>query len=167
MESPVATLYREFSDTDAVATEWNETLSVLEGAQLFWVSTVRDDGRPHVTPLVGVWSDDALHFCTGVDEQKAQNLSHNAHVSLTTGRNSWDQGLDVVVEGNALRVSDDDELRRLASAWSTKWDGRWHYLVRDGFFNHEEGGRVIVFAVKPTKVMAFAKGNFAATSYSF
>jgi nitroimidazol reductase NimA-like FMN-containing flavoprotein (pyridoxamine 5'-phosphate oxidase superfamily) len=167
MESPVATLYSQFSDPDAVATEWKETRSVLESAQLFWVSTVRDDGRPHVTPLLGVWRDDALHFCTGVDEQKAHNVSHNAHVSLTTGRNSWDQGLDVVVEGDALRVSGDEELRRLATAWSTKWDGRWQYQVRDGFFHHQEGGRVIVFSVKPTRVMAYAKGNFAVTRYSF
>ena len=70
-------------------------------AQLFWVTTVRPDGRPHSTPLVAVWLDDALHFCTGPTEQKAHNLVANPHVLLTTGDNGWKGGLDVVVEGPA------------------------------------------------------------------
>jgi hypothetical protein len=34
---------------------------------------VRADGRPHVTPLISVLVDGALHFCTGATEQKAKN----------------------------------------------------------------------------------------------
>jgi len=32
----------------------------LEKAEVFWLSTVRPDGRPHVTPMVSVWLDGAL-----------------------------------------------------------------------------------------------------------
>jgi Pyridoxamine 5'-phosphate oxidase len=78
---------------------------VLEAAELFWISTVRADGRPHVTPLVAAWLDGAIHFHTGADEQKAANLRANPHVVLTTGCNRWNEGLDVVVEGEAVRVS--------------------------------------------------------------
>lgn len=116
MEAPVTTLYAKFSAPDAAATEWDETRRVLEAAELFWITSVRADARPHVTPLVAVWLDDALHFCTGADEQKAINIRDNAHVALTTGRNSWDRGLDVVVEGDARRVSDDAELQRLSDS---------------------------------------------------
>lgn len=147
MNRPATTLYKEFSDPDpdAVATEWDVTRQVLEEAELFWITPVRHDARPHVTPLVAVWLDDALHFCTGIHEQKAINIGRNANVALTTGCNGWDRGLDVVVEGEALQVSDDGELQRLSEAWQTKWDGGWHYEVRDGFFHADGGGPVIVF----------------------
>src|SRR5439155_17155624 len=106
---------------------------------LSWISTVRADGRPHVTPLVAVWLDGALHFCTGPTEQKARNLSGNPHVVVTTGCNSWEVGLDVMVEGAAVRVTDDATLRRLADAWATKWDGRWKFAVIAGGFEHGAG----------------------------
>jgi len=53
---PSTELDPRFSDPDAVASEWEETRRALEAAELFWISTVRADGRPHVTPLVAVWS---------------------------------------------------------------------------------------------------------------
>ena len=51
---------------------------VLERAELYWLTTVRADGRPHVTPLIAVTADGAVHFCTGLREQKARNLEHSA-----------------------------------------------------------------------------------------
>ena len=71
--------------------------SVLADAAIYWLSTVREDGRPHTTPLIAVWTGGAVHMCTGPDEQKAKNLSGNAHVIVMTGNNRWD-GLDVIVE---------------------------------------------------------------------
>jgi general stress protein 26 len=163
---PVSELDARFSDPAATATEWQQARQVLETAELFWITTVRADGRPHVTPLVAVWLDDAIHFSTGADEQKAVNLATNAHAILTTGCNHWDDGLDVVVEGDAKRVTDDAALRRLADAWTKKWDGRWQYEVRNGVFLHD-AGEALVFAVAPTKVLAFGKGQFTHTRHRF
>ncbi len=42
------------------------------GGDLLAQSTVRPDGRPHVTPLLAVWADDALHFCTGPGRAQGQ-----------------------------------------------------------------------------------------------
>jgi nitroimidazol reductase NimA-like FMN-containing flavoprotein (pyridoxamine 5'-phosphate oxidase superfamily) len=170
MNPPVTTLDPRYSDPDAVAAGWDETRRALETAELFWISTVRADGRPHVTPLVAVWSDGAIHFHTGAEEQKAANLRANPHVVLTTGCNRWDQGLDVVVEGDAVQVTDEDALRRLAEVWATKWDGRWRLEVRDGGFGNP--GRndhpSLVFAVTPAKIYAHAKGDpFGATTHKF
>ena len=92
MRTPETTLDTRFSDPDAVATSWEETRRVLERADLFWISTVRADGRPHVTPLVAVWLEDAIHFATGPQEQKAVNIRTNRHVILTTGCNQWEEG---------------------------------------------------------------------------
>jgi hypothetical protein len=54
------------------------------------------------------------------DEQKARNLAGNPHVALTTGANGWQSGLDVVVEGDATRVTDAQQLHRLAAVWALK-----------------------------------------------
>ncbi len=168
MTNPETTLDTRFSDPDAVATSWEETRRVLEQADLFWISTVRADGRPHVTPLVAVWLEDAIHFATGPKEQKAVNMKTNRHVILTTGCNQWEGGLDVVVEGEAVQITDEDLLRRLAEAWATKWDGRWHYEVHDRAFRHEGStGAVLVFSITPAKVFAFAKGTFGQTQHQF
>lgn len=163
---PVTTLDPRFSEPGTAPATWSETLEALEGAQLSWLTTVRADGRPHVTPLVTVWLDDAVHFSTGASEQKAVNLQSNQHVVITTGCNEWERGLDVVVEGNAIRVTDSQLLDRLAKAWTAKWDGRWRYEVRDGAFQHN-AGEALVFAVRPVKVLAFGKGHFSQTRHRF
>jgi nitroimidazol reductase NimA-like FMN-containing flavoprotein (pyridoxamine 5'-phosphate oxidase superfamily) len=167
MSEPATKIDARFSEQGATATPWSQTREVLESAEVFWISTVRPDGRPHVTPLVAVWLDDAIHFSTGQAEQKALNLRANPHVVLTTGCSTWNEGLDVAVEGSAVPVTDDARLTRLAQAWSAKWDGRWHYQVQDGRFHHAHSGDALVYSVTPTKVLAFGKGHFTQTSYRF
>ena len=163
---PVTDLDARFSDPDSAAVGWQDTRRAIQTAEIFWICTVRADGRPHVTPLVAVWFDGALHFCTGPDEQKAINLQNNPHVVLTTGSSQWDDGLDVMVEGDALQITDEAALQRLAEEWTTKWDGRWRFAVRDGRFHHA-AGQALVFAVRPSKVLAFGKGVFSQTRYRF
>jgi PPOX class probable F420-dependent enzyme len=163
---PVGELDTRFSDADAVATSWADVVAFLETAELFWISTVRSDGRPHVSPLPTVWRDGALYFCTGAREQKGVNLARDARCALTTGNNEWKSGLDVVVEGTARRIADDAHLQTLADAWESKYHGDWHFDVADGAFHHE-GGEALVFEVTPDKVLAFAKGQFAQTRFRF
>ena len=158
---------RRFSDPEAEPTPWAEVFGALEAAELYWITTVRPDGRPHVTPLIGVAADDAVYFCTGLEEQKGRNLQHNDHVALTTGNNAWAKGLDVVVEGKAVRIDDDEELRPLADAWVAKYGDEWRFDVYDGMFRHSDGGGAAVFRVEPTKVLAFAKDPHGQTTYRF
>src|ERR1035441_8333255 len=75
-QEPVTEL-TAFSSPNALPTEWSRARATLAGAELYWLSSVRPDGRPHVTPLLGVWLDGALYFCTGPDERKAKNLSRS------------------------------------------------------------------------------------------
>jgi general stress protein 26 len=163
----ISTIDRRFSDPAAEPTPWSETFGALERAELYWLTTVRSDGRPHVTPLIGVAADETVYFCTGLEEQKARNLEHNDRVAVTTGNNTWARGLDVVVEGRAVRVSDDDTLRRLATAWEAKYGSVWHFDVGGGMFRHADGGGAAVFRVEPTKVLAFAKDPHGQTTYRF
>src|SRR4029450_9328846 len=101
-----------FSSEGAAATRWSDVEAVLEDAAVFWISTVRPDGRPHATP---------------------PHLARNPTCALTTGCNIED-GLDVVVEGEAVRVTDESELQHLADAYVAKYGEAWRFGVRDGAF---------------------------------
>jgi hypothetical protein len=155
---PVAELDARYSSESAAATGWAEARGRLAEAQIYWLSTVRPDGRPHVTPLIAVWQDDAAYFSTGPGERKARNLAGNAHCVLTTGCNALDEGLDVVVEGEAVRMTEDAPLRRLADAYEAKYGSDWRFEVRDGVFVHD-AGEALVYRVAPSTVFGFDKGE--------
>ncbi|AGB21107.1 pyridoxamine-phosphate oxidase [Mycobacterium sp. JS623] len=152
----------------SVATEpvdWQQVSEALAGAELYWLTTVRHDGRPHTTPLVGAWVDDGFVFCTGPEEQKARNLAHGTAVTVTTGVNTWNDGLDVVVEGNAERLTGLDTLTPLADRIREKYDGEWDFTPNDNGFGH--GPHIAyVFRVAPLKVLAFAKSPHGQTRFT-
>ncbi|MEU5211959.1 pyridoxamine 5'-phosphate oxidase family protein [Streptomyces sp. NPDC020742] len=168
---PVTELHPAYSSPDATAIAWSAAVGGMTEAEIFWLSTVRPDGRPHVTPLLAVWADDALHFCTGPDERKAKNLAVSPHCALTTstaGGNDLHAGLDVVVEGVAERIDDGATLHRLAERYEEKYGSDWHFDVRDGAF-HGEGGRAVVFRVRPRKAFGFGRGEsvYSQTRWTF
>ena len=165
MTEPVAESNGGFSEPDAGPVPWSDVAAVLTAAEMFWLSTVRRDGRPHVTPLPAVWDDGRLHFCVGDREQKAVNLRHNPNCVLTTGTNRLRAGLDVIVEGEAVRVSDRPRLVELAALWKAKLD--WDYRVGDATFGDEAGRTALVFAVRPVKVLSFGKAPYTQTRYRF
>jgi general stress protein 26 len=163
---PTAQIDARFSDSESRPTPWADVERLLEAAELYWISTVRVDGRPHVTPLVGLMHDGVMHFCTGLEEQKARNIEQNEHVALTTGSNDWARGTDVVVEGTVTRITDRDRLQVLADAYEAKYGSDWHFDVGNDAFE-SSGGPAAVFRIEATKVMAFAKDPHGQTTYRF
>ncbi len=176
---PTTELDARYSDPQANATSWETARQALETAEIFWLSTVRPDGRPHVTPLISVWLDDALYFCTGPAERKARNLAANRHVVLTTGANAYGSGLDLIVEGDAVNVTDHTRLHRIADAFGDKYGAEWHFDVADGAFRlpaeaaapdpgaGPDAGRALVFEVAPVTAFGFGKGRFSQTRWHF
>jgi general stress protein 26 len=167
--APRTALDKRYSAPEATATGWQETLEVIERAEVSWICTVRADGRPHVTPLVAAWLDGALYFHTGAKEQKYANLQANPNVVIITGCSEWDRGVDVMLEGKAELVNDHDLLRRLAQVYAGKWDGRWQLEPSDGGLRHV-GTEMdsAVFQVTPATVYAHSKGEpFGATAHRF
>ena len=175
---PAGELMTDFSSPGAAATPWADTLAVLQSAEIFWLSTVRPDGSPHVTPLITVWADGALHFCTGPTERKARNLEQNPGCVLTTGTNRMSEGLDVVLAGVARRVTEDHVLQRLADRWACKYE--WHFEVHDGSFWDSEAptegapadapaaGEAHVFQVRPRTIHAYGRGeDYTSTRWRF
>lgn len=174
-KEPVAEPEPRFSSDGATPTAWTEARERLERAEVYWLATVRPDGRPHVTPLLSVLLDGALYFSTGPDERKAKNLARNPHCILATGCNSLDEGLDLVVEGDAARVTDEARLRRIADAYESKYGSGWRFAVRDGALYHDPGslrgtdpGAALVYEVAPSTAFGFGKGeSFSQTRWRF
>lgn len=165
MSQPVVEFSGDYSEPGATAVPWAEAESVLAESEMFWLSTVRRDGRPHVTPLPAVYLDGTLYFCTGELEQKAVNLLRDPRCVLTTGTNQLHSGLDVIVEGAAVRMTDHDTLVRLAALWKSKLD--WDFTVTEDYFGDPAGRKGLVFGLRPVKVLSFAKGPYAQTRYRF
>ncbi|MCX4417609.1 pyridoxamine 5'-phosphate oxidase family protein [[Kitasatospora] papulosa] len=156
---------------DVTATRWSEAEQQLERAEIFWVSTVRPDGRVHVTPVIAAWHDGVMYFSTGPQEQKAKNLAHDGHCALTTGRNSLTEGLDIVVEGEAERIADPTVIEEVITAYEAKYgqhitspDGTFHG-IGDAF----RSGDAVVFAVTPSTAYGFGRddGVYSHTRWSF
>jgi PPOX class probable F420-dependent enzyme len=157
-----------FSAPEATATSWEDARELLEAAEIYWLTTVRADGRPHVTPLIAVWVDDAMYFVTGEDEQKAKNLRDNPSCALTTGCNAIGHGLDVVVEGTAMRVISEGALRRIADVIADKYGPEWRFDVRADALEGKQGNVAWLFRVPPATVFGFGKGNpFSQTTWRF
>jgi nitroimidazol reductase NimA-like FMN-containing flavoprotein (pyridoxamine 5'-phosphate oxidase superfamily) len=95
-----------------------------------WLATVRPDGTPHVMPVGAVWLDGDFYFTTGAGTRKARNLAHNPRCVITLAA----PDLDVVVEGEAVKVTDEATLQRLAQTYA---DHGWAPTVREGAFYHE------------------------------
>ena len=161
-----------YGDASATAPRWTEVEALLTDAQLYWIVTVRADGRPHAVPLVGVWWEGAFVFCTGREEQKARNLAVAPRVAVTTGTTGaggWDSGKEVVVEGTAERVTDAGALQALADAWYAKYGEDWHFAVRGEEFvhvNHDGHAGARVYRVAPAKVLVFG-GEHGQTRFRF
>ena len=164
--SPRVTLDTSYSEEDVQATPWPHALALLEQAGLFWVSTVRPDGRPHVTPVVAVWVDGAVYFTSGPGEQKSRNLAANRHCAVTTGCNIWDEGFDIVVHGEAIVVRDRPLLQKVADAFGAKYGSDWAFQVAgDGTFRGH--GVSLVYRLAPEQALGFGKDPFSHTRWDF
>lgn len=157
-----------YSDPEATASSWDEAAAALAAAELSWITTVRPDGRPHVTPLITVMHEGTVHFCTGPQERKARNLATNPAVVLITGTNALHSGMDLILEGRAERVTDEATLRALAGAWVDKYGDEWRFDVRDDVFlspgTDSEGW---VYAVRATTAYGFGKAPCSQTRWRF
>ncbi|MEU0937372.1 pyridoxamine 5'-phosphate oxidase family protein [Embleya sp. NPDC005971] len=158
LDSEPDTVLGSFSSPDARATPWASALAVIGAAEVFWLSTTRPDGRPHVTPLLAVWSLGAMCFTTGGRERKAQNLDRNPRCVLTTGTNAL-TGVDVVIEGVASVVDGRSERERAVADFELKYgahltspEGTWY-----GLGEAVIGGDVRLYRVAPTVGFAFGK----------
>ena len=163
----VGRIDRRYSDSERPPSDWADAERALADAELYWFTSVRADGRPHVAPMVGVWHERAFHFSTASREQKWKNMAANDQVAVTTGTNTWDAGLDVVLEGRATRVTEAAALQRIADSYQAKYGEPWAFQVLEDGFDQGDGTVTDVFRVEADKVIAFAKEPHGQTTFRF
>lgn len=108
--------------------DWPEILDKLEtrsapapdalNSRTTWLATVNPDGSPHVTPVGALWLDGSFWFQTGAGTRKGRNVEHDPRCSVAVSI----RDADVVLEGDAARVTEPAMLSRIARAWA---DNGW------------------------------------------
>jgi len=97
---------------------WSHVTERMEKAMHYWVCTVSPDGRPHATPVDGLWIEDRLFFGGSPTTKRNRNLAKNPAVCI-----HLEDGMDVVIlHGDALEERVDHEMAiRLAEGSSKKY----------------------------------------------
>src|SRR4051812_13311684 len=86
-----------------------------------WLATIDADGSPHVTAVGALWVDGAFWFETGGTTRKGRNLARDPRCTLSLAA----QEFDLVVEGEAARVTEPALVRDLAERWAAHgWPAR-------------------------------------------
>ena len=134
---------------------WERALAWLEQAHLYWVATVRPDGRPHVVPVEGIWLDGVFYFGAAPGTRRRRNLSANS--ALVVHSESIKRA--VIVEGFAERETEVEVLERVTDINETK------YGLRPTLEEQLEG----TYAVRPRVAFGFIEGDFveSATRWRF
>ncbi len=98
---------------------WQHVSDRMAAAHCYWVSTVSPDGRPHATPVDGVWLDDQLYFGGSPATRRHRNLAANPAVCI-----HLESGSDVVIlhgDAQPLGAPDNALAVRLAEATRRKY----------------------------------------------
>ena len=83
-------------------------------ARTTWLTTINEDGTPHVTPVGALWLEGAFWFQTGAGTRKHRNIERDPRCSIALSI----RDADVVVDGTAEPVADEDAIGRTAKAWA-------------------------------------------------
>jgi hypothetical protein len=104
--------------------DWNAVLEKLDAgsapapdahnARTTWLTTINEDGSPHVTAVGAVWLDGTYWFQTGNGTRKGRNVERDPRCSVAVSI----LDADVVIEGRAARVTDPELVARAARAWA-------------------------------------------------
>lgn len=92
-----------------------------------FLGTVRPDGRPHAAGVGALWLDGELYFTSGPATRKARNLAANSACTMSIKL----EGIDLILEGEANRVTDKPTLEQAAQLYR---EGGWPAEVQGGAF---------------------------------
>jgi nitroimidazol reductase NimA-like FMN-containing flavoprotein (pyridoxamine 5'-phosphate oxidase superfamily) len=144
-----------YIETPADLLPWSHALERLEQARIYWIASVRSNGRPHLTPIWGVWLDNVLFFDGSPESRRSRNIA--AHPAIAVHVERGNAGKDVViVEGNASEYRPEPALaQRLAAAYGAKYAEDGYAPSADQWDN---GG---LTATRPRLVVAWTDMNTA------
>ncbi len=84
-----------------------------EPARTCWLATTDPDGRPHIAAVGAVWVDDKFYFVSGPRLRESRNVMSNPRCAISVSLGD----IDVVVEGDARKVSDPATLERVVGLY--------------------------------------------------
>ncbi len=153
---------------EANITPWAVAQQQLAAEERYWMSTLNRDGSPHVMPHFAVWLDGALYFTSSPGAQKAKNLARDPRCVISVSA----QSLDIIMEGEAQKITDDTTLQRLADAYKAKYD--WPITVKDHAYDAPYGAPTAgpppyeLYQVTLSKVFGLGSGEpYGATRWEF
>jgi hypothetical protein len=98
---------------------WSRALEHLDagaGGATYWLATTRPDGRPHIAAVGALWVDGKVYFTSSDAARKGRNLSANPQCAVSVSL----PDLDLVIEGTAIKVTDEATLKRLAERYAAQ-----------------------------------------------
>jgi len=110
--------------TEGKLLPWQWVEAQMTVSRNYWAGTVDADGRPHITPVWGMWFEGAFYFDTDAKSRKARNLTGNPNIVVH--HECGDEA--VTLEGSAEKVTDHDFLNRFADAYKGKYEFRPHLI---------------------------------------
>jgi PPOX class probable F420-dependent enzyme len=128
---------------------WSWAEERLTASRYYWVSTVRPDGRPHASPVWGLWHDGRLWFSCGGRSRKARNLAADPRCSVTTD----DAENPVIVDGVAEITRDPEAIARFVDAGNAKYGPSYTVEFLDPDVN-------LTVAVRPERVFGLLHDDF-------
>lgn len=104
------------------ALPWSRARDALARAHgpgsAFFLGTVRPDGRPHAAAFGPAWHDGTVFFTSGPGTRKSRNLQSNPACTISASL----EGIDLVLEGEAVRVTDPATVAAVVAIYN---DGGW------------------------------------------
>jgi nitroimidazol reductase NimA-like FMN-containing flavoprotein (pyridoxamine 5'-phosphate oxidase superfamily) len=98
---------------------WQHVSERMAAARYYWISTVDPHGRPHVTPVDGLWLDDLLYFGGSPTTRRNRNLALNPATCV-----HLENGRDVVIlhgDAHPLRAPEHTLAVQLCAASAQKY----------------------------------------------
>jgi PPOX class probable F420-dependent enzyme len=142
-------------EDQGVLLPWAGVQAAMEAARNYWVSTTRPDGRPHATPVWGIWLEGVFMFAAGRSSRKSRNLAANPAVAV-----HLESGDDVVIlEGVVEELEDSDLAGRYADAYEAKYQFRPDPADPDS----------VTYVLRPGKAFAWREKDYpdSATRWLF
>lgn len=138
---------------------WSHVEERVAESLNYWIGTVDEHGRPHATPVWGVWLEGALYFDGSPQTRRGRNLAANPAVVV----HLEDGTRPVILQGEAEEIHAAPlELRRkLAAAYAAKY--RVHGYA-PGPETWESGG---LYLVRVRKAFAWTEFPRDATRWNF
>jgi hypothetical protein len=132
---------------------WAEVAAKLAAARNYWASTTSPDGRPHTTPIWGIWWQEQFYFGADPLSRKGKNLALQPAISI-----HLESGDDVVIIEGEVRIEGSRPI--LAKLWHV-YGGKYDLP--------EPEEPVPLYALRPKKAFAWLESSYpqTATRYQF